>query len=408
MMDGTIDVQSKYGVGSTFTVRIKQKQIGEPVIGTELSDKLRNFSFSHEKESAKLQIRREYMPYGKVLIVDDVETNLFVAEGLMKPYGLHIDLARSGMEAIRIIEKGSLFDVIFMDHMMPQMDGIECTQRLRDMGYDGTIIALTANAIAGSSQMFLEHGMDNFISKPIDLRILNTMLNKYIRDKYREYADTDDFLGVIPDSYDNNDELKQKLISVFIKDSRNALSTLKTTFEYGDFKLFSITAHGIKSACANVGNINLSEMAKELEFAGKENKKDLIAEKLPVFLEKLQSYLEELSPAPAENSATNTVNSNEQSGETTGVIAFDAVFINDKLLEIAFACDNFDEMTAEPIIKELEKTPCPPDIKEKIESVSELILFSEFEQAANICREIINASTESVKQEANTAEETPA
>ena len=128
------------------------------------------------------------MPYGSVLIVDDVDTNIFVAKGLITPYNIKIDSAISGIETIAKIKSGKTYDIIFMDHMMPQMDGIECTKRLRERGYDGTIVALTANAVVGQAKVFLENGFDDFISKPIDIHQLNQVLNKFVRDKHPEEA----------------------------------------------------------------------------------------------------------------------------------------------------------------------------------------------------------------------------
>jgi CheY-like chemotaxis protein len=124
------------------------------------------------------------MPYGKVLVVDDVKINLYVAEGLMAPYELKIETVISGFEAIDKVNDGETYDIIFMDHMMPQMDGIETTEKLREMGYSGTIVALTANALVGNDEVFRQHGFDDFVSKPIDTRHLNSILNKFVRDKY--------------------------------------------------------------------------------------------------------------------------------------------------------------------------------------------------------------------------------
>jgi CheY-like chemotaxis protein len=124
------------------------------------------------------------MPYGKVLIVDDMEPNLYVARGLLSPYWLSTTTAGSGSKAIEIIKNGAVFDLIFMDHFMPEMDGVETTKNLRSMGYKNPIVALTANALTGQAEMFLANGFDGFISKPIDIRLLNSALNKFIRDKY--------------------------------------------------------------------------------------------------------------------------------------------------------------------------------------------------------------------------------
>jgi signal transduction histidine kinase/ActR/RegA family two-component response regulator len=189
MMDGTIRVESEYGIGSKFTVEVRQKSVECEVIGADISEKLRNFTFINEKYRVKKQqLVHELMPYGKVLVVDDVPVNLYVAKGLMQTYKLNIETAGSGSQAIDMVKSGNVYDVIFMDHMMPLMDGIETTQKLRAMGYAGIIVALTANALVGNDEMFTKNGFDDYISKPIDVHKLNTLLDKYVRDKHPEEA----------------------------------------------------------------------------------------------------------------------------------------------------------------------------------------------------------------------------
>jgi len=183
MMDGEIAVESAPFEGTTFTVRLPQKTTGcSDVLGKELVQNLRRFRVDSSSRMKTLNIVREYMPYGSILIVDDVESNLLVAKGLMAPYGLSIDLAMSGFEAIDKIKAGKDYDIIFMDHMMPDMDGIEAVKIIREMGYEKPIVALTANAIVGQAEEFLTNGFDDFIAKPIDTRQLNSVLNEYIRD----------------------------------------------------------------------------------------------------------------------------------------------------------------------------------------------------------------------------------
>jgi len=182
MMDGMISVESEYGKGTTFTVMIKQTEIECEPIGPELAQQLSDFTF--HSDGYTTHTTHELMPYGKVLIVDDVDINLYVAEGMMSQYNLNIETALSGFEALDLVGDGKVYDIIFMDHMMPQMDGIETTRKLRDSGYDGSIVALTANAIVGNSDMFLDNGFDGFISKPIDITQLDVILNEFIRDRH--------------------------------------------------------------------------------------------------------------------------------------------------------------------------------------------------------------------------------
>ena len=183
LMDGEISVESEPAQGSVFTVRLPQRDAGAGVLGQETVENLRQFRLLQDTRKARFV--REPMPYGKVLIVDDMGTNLRLAQGLMLPYGLSIDTAKSGFDAIEKVKAGNVYDIVFMDHMMPKMDGIETVKIMRGMGYKHPIVALTANAVTGQAEIFMENGFDGFISKPIDVRELNVSLNKFIRDKQR-------------------------------------------------------------------------------------------------------------------------------------------------------------------------------------------------------------------------------
>jgi CheY-like chemotaxis protein/anti-sigma regulatory factor (Ser/Thr protein kinase) len=184
LMKGEIKVESELGKGSTFTLKIPQGYVDAAVLGKECAENLQHLHVDRKAEHKKASITREYMPYGKVLIVDDMEPNLYVAKGLLAPYGLTIDTSSNGPEAIEKIKSGQTFDLIFMDHYMPEMDGMEATQIIRSLGYKKPIVALTANALVGQDKVFMDNGFDGFVSKPIDMRQLNTALNKFIRDKY--------------------------------------------------------------------------------------------------------------------------------------------------------------------------------------------------------------------------------
>ena len=288
MMDGKIFVESEPGVGSTFTVHLPQGKSGEKPLRKETADNLRKFRASNRTQMKRVQITREPMPYGKVLVVDDVETNIYVAKGLLAPYELQIDSADSGFAAIDKIKKGKVYDIVFMDHMMPQMDGIETTKRLREMGYTEPIVALTANALAGQSNVFLGNGFDDFISKPIDLRQINLVLNKLVRDKQppdvieearrrvaekAENAATADIKSQTEADYDDfSDYLKssgiyERVYKDFARSQKNIMPEIMSAFEANDFKTAHRLAHTLKGLAGLIGETKLVLISGKVEAA---------------------------------------------------------------------------------------------------------------------------------------------
>jgi len=174
-MKGEISVDSEYGKGTVFTIRLPQK-VGDP-------DKMA--SVDHKSEIVSENVVSFTAPGAKVLVADDISTNLRVVYGLLTPYEMHVDLRISGAEAIEAI-KANRYDLVFMDHLMPGMDGVETTERIRALGDDDPyftdlpIVALTANAVTGMREMFLQSGFNDFMSKPIDTVVLNSVLKKWI------------------------------------------------------------------------------------------------------------------------------------------------------------------------------------------------------------------------------------
>jgi signal transduction histidine kinase/FixJ family two-component response regulator len=183
LMNGSVSVESELGKGTAFMVRLPQKIMGSGVLGREMSENLQNFRVINSPQIKNVQMEYEPMPYGSILIVDDVQSNLYVAKKLLEPYNLSIEVVNSGFDAIDKIKSGKVYDIIFMDHMMPKMDGMEATKIIRKSGYLHPIIALTANALVGQAEIFLKNGFDGFISKPINTIQLDAELHKFIRNK---------------------------------------------------------------------------------------------------------------------------------------------------------------------------------------------------------------------------------
>jgi signal transduction histidine kinase/CheY-like chemotaxis protein len=178
MMNGDISVKSEYGKGSTFTIKLPQK-----ISSYEPFDSIKDDDITV----------RFNAPNARVLVVDDIDVNLEVINGLMQPYKMQVDLCTSGAEAIEMVKANS-YDLVFMDHMMPEMGGVEATKMIREMGSENPhyanlpIIALTANAVSGVKEMFLSNGLNDFLSKPIDIVNLNLILEKWLPKEKQIYS----------------------------------------------------------------------------------------------------------------------------------------------------------------------------------------------------------------------------
>jgi len=382
MMDGKITLESEYGKGSIFTVMVKQESyspegaLGYVPIGAELAQKLSNFTYTGNRQMDKMQISREIMPYGKVLIVDDVDTNLYVAEGLLTPYQLNIDMASSGFETIEKIKSGITYDVIFMDHMMPQMDGIETTKRIREQGYTGRIVALTANALAGNEDMFAQNGFDGFIPKPINIRLLNSILNRFIRDVYPEEAKKYK-PEIVPYMAMQTDTINPKVQQIFCEDAEKAIVKLRETITKNDIKLFTITAHAMKSALANVGEHEASSFAFSLENAGLKDDTDFIKTNTENFIKTLEYLIEKFKVS-------------EIFGEDyTEIQNEDTAFLTEQLKVIKSACENYDDDTAYAALNTLKKNAWSAKTASLLEQIKDMLfIYSDFDgvvQRINEC-----------------------
>jgi signal transduction histidine kinase/ActR/RegA family two-component response regulator len=187
LMGGRIEVQSEHGVGSTFSVWLPQQAADLTPIGTELSAQLAALQFDTGHKGSQESVNRTVLaPHTNILVADDVPTNLEVVKGLLEPYGINVDCVSRGALAVEAIrEEAKRYDLIFMDHMMPEMDGMEATRIIRnEIGSEYArkipIVALTANATTGAAEMFLANGFDAFVSKPIDLKSLDDVLSRFV------------------------------------------------------------------------------------------------------------------------------------------------------------------------------------------------------------------------------------
>ena len=263
------------------------------------------------------------MPDAVILIVDDIATNLDVAAGLLSPYEMRIDRVSGGLEALQSIQKNR-YDLMLMDHMMPDMDGVEAAMAVRKLETNYfkrlPIIALTANAVSGMKEMFLEKGFNDYISKPIEIVKLDEAMARWIppekriktRNEIKRETFSDGSGLVIPGAdvkkginmTGGTEEGYRKVLTQFYKDIQTRLPLLDKPPEEPELPAFTAQVHAIKSAAGTIGAAELSAQAAELEEAGRAGDTAAIREKFPRFCEKLTVLAEGIKAALAPPAGT--------------------------------------------------------------------------------------------------------
>ena len=285
LMGSRLEVESTYGEGSDFYFYLEQKQLDDEVIGEDIQKYCEN-----EKGKISISTEQFYAPNAKILVVDDNEMNLKVFLGLLKKHGMQIDTAMSGKECLERIEKNA-YHIIFMDHLMPEMDGVETLRRIRELktnqSKDAVIIILTANAVSGAREMFLQEGFADYLSKPIIAVKLEKMIRKYLPEELLLENDLGQKEEIPVESGEHvkdaqsedsfvdwnkgkalcmgDEEFYRDILQIFI-DSPSAME-LRQYYEEADFEKYRIKIHAIKSNLANIGAMVPSDMAKQLELA---------------------------------------------------------------------------------------------------------------------------------------------
>lgn len=310
------------------------RTISTPVHAATIANLIEDIEDDILYDQSRRQNLRFVAPGANILVVDDMNTNLRVAEGLMLPYKMQIDVCESGKEAIKRVQEKQ-YDIIFMDHMMPEMDGIEAAKCIRSLedeaGYYESvpIIALTANAVSGVKEMFLQNGMNDFLAKPIDTVKLHALLEKWIPNKKKEkFRKKKAFVcsngtkkpiqiegvdvqtgismtGGTADSY-------LKTLAVFHVDGSDKVKQIQDCVEKNDIKLYTTYVHAMRSAAASIGAREIANLFKELEMAGTNNDMVLIHEKTESALRELDTLLKNVSAVVSANQIEPTHESNPE------------------------------------------------------------------------------------------------
>jgi signal transduction histidine kinase/DNA-binding NarL/FixJ family response regulator len=346
LMGSRLQVESVYGAGSVFSFEIRQEVISRKPMGD-----VSRFTSRAEKSEEYRELF--HAPDARILVVDDTEVNLTVMTNLLKRTKVRVDKALSGKEALALTEKTE-YDIIFIDHMMPEMDGIEVLHRMQEQRPEAytVYIVLTANAITGAREMYLEEGFADYVSKPVNGRKLEEMILKYLQKEKILKKDASD--SGIPGKADGADapkaggsaseeSIRQEIrredsepetsdpsaeipewlyqvedlnpadgilncgsedgylpvLEVFHKTAESNAEEIDRYYREGDLKNYTIKVHALKSSARIIGAAKLSELALELEMAGKEENMDRIRQDTGRLLEMyrtLDNALKALDP----------------------------------------------------------------------------------------------------------------
>jgi signal transduction histidine kinase/CheY-like chemotaxis protein/HPt (histidine-containing phosphotransfer) domain-containing protein len=347
--------------------------------------------------------KRFIAPSARLLIVDDIATNLKVTEGLLSPYEARIDCCESGAEALDLAKRHE-YDIIFMDHMMPDMDGVEATAILRAM--DGEyfqtvpIVALTANAVSGIKEMFLANGFNDYLAKPVEMSKLDEIMARWIPREKRGNAAAPAAPSLSGDSMriDGVNAARglaltggspgqyREILSIYCRDAADRMPILSELPRESGLPLFVTHVHAIKSASANIGADALSREALRLEAAGRSGDMAFIEERLPEFRADLERLTINIRAALDSTKERRTgddrrASADRRSGDRRS--GSDRRKIGALIkLKAALEAENIGVVDA--TLAELVRSNSRADMDAALERLSDCVLLADFSEAAKL------------------------
>jgi len=292
----------------------------------------------------------------------------------------------NGRKAVKLVQERS-FDLVLMDHMMPEMDGMESVAAIRALGGRFTelpIVAQTANVVSGMREIFLANSFNDFLAKPIATADLDALLQRWIPAAKRHGPPTDMLVApedaaeaalarkAVTDDGAFRPHVDERVAKSFIRDAEKAAATLEAihTNQYrrdDDMQMFVITVHALKSAFANISEPELAALAYNLEQAGRRQDISVISAETPVLLEGLRAVIEKITPT-------------DEGSET--VVEEDRAYLREKLLAMQAACATYDSKVVKDAMAELRQKAWSRQTREQLDIIAEHLLHSEFEEVA--------------------------
>ncbi len=373
-----------------------------PASCLQIANALNNVTSSFEVDLKSLNF---IAPAAHILLVDDNLVNLKVATELMRPYQFNITTAVNGLEAVQKV-KQEKFDLVFMDHMMPEMDGIDATIEIRKMQDDYfqnlPIIALTANAIAGTKSLFTEEGMDDFLAKPIEINKLNEILLNWLpKEKIKMLDENDSAIQYKQKNKNEEDidfpvEIKNvdiqyglrslggskenylDILKVYYSDGLKKIVLIRNHYLAQDYSAFRIEVHAIKSASASIGALALSKLAADLEEAAIKEDWLTIEKNAETFLDDFHTILESL------HAVLQTLEPKEEVKKEGA----DKAFLTEKLNELKESIDFVEIAQIESILGEIMAFDYGEEIAQLFTEIKEAISHYEYDEALPLIEKI--------------------
>ncbi|MBO6146343.1 MAG: response regulator [Lachnospiraceae bacterium] len=400
-MGSRLEVESEYEKGSNFHFAVKQQVVKREEIG-DLTEAFKKY-IPHEGSENKNDTF--FAPDADILVTDDTENNLLVVTRLLKRTGIKIDTAESGAKTLELIKKKK-YDIIYLDHMMPEMDGIETLHRMKELpdnkNADTPVIVLTANAVSGSREMYMNEGFTDYMTKPVSYLTLKNSLVRYLpEDKIKEKqpgstTDSNPADGSTEEAvsealaavqgidvsegimYSGDEETLIEVIQGYSRRIDEASGEIENELKELNIKNYTVHVHALKSSSRLIGAKELSEMALDMENTGNEYQKAIadgdvdkaaeslsaLEEQTPVLLGLYRSYKEKLAPVTSPDSTETKKDLPEMTEEE----------LREILMGIKEFAEAFDMDSTDSAMKLIESHAVPPDKKELIDSLKKSVL----------------------------------
>ena len=393
-MGGSISVKSTYGEGSIFSFYFYQGIVDYAPTG--------DYNVLTEKEEEELKSSNESFiaPMAKVLAVDDNVTNIKVIQGILSMYQIRVDTATSGQECLEKLQSNH-YHLILMDQMMPIMDGIETTRAIRELPDKEVrnipVIALTANAIRGAREMFMENGFQDYISKPMDIGILEKILRKYLPNEFIHLVDKKNpkiSLGKpiqIPQvdvdagiaNYGNSRQRYIQILRYIYDDGEEQIARMRKQVRNKKYDEFLFEAHALKGLAKGIGAAELSELARVQEMAAREKHYNVIDEGADHLFEQYQMLLANIKYVFQENGIALTEEVKVQDVELT------ASEYTAQLLSMMGSLDMLEQQEAEKKVNALLSFRMGDEKRRTLEDVRRCIKNFDYEEAKKLVQKLL-------------------